>query len=251
MYNGNNFKYSNMAILSYGQVGWRPAENSTLWEELYSVWNADNNALDSFGTNDGTLMNGTTFTTGKIGQAFNFDGINDYVALPNSSFDFTGDFSISTWVKIPSVPSSVNQIFSNSNYDVATSYGYALAVNTNKTIRFFVGASIGSSIVTSTTVLALDTWYHVTVTRDSVAKSSSLYINGVFEVQATNINLTISYGTRAIQPTIGAYRGNNQGVLSVSNYFNGQVDALNIWNKKLTSTEIGELYNGGAGKQYS
>jgi len=106
------------------RIGWRPgtagtagaaAAVSTLMESLYGVWNGDtttnelgtqiygawngdNSANDSVGTNHGSLMNGCTFSIGKIGQAFTFDGINDYVSLPNNSLNFTGDFSIGLWV---------------------------------------------------------------------------------------------------------------------------------------------------------
>jgi hypothetical protein len=207
---------------------------------------------DSVSTNNGTIVGGVTYTTGIVGNAFTFNGTSGYVSLPNNSFNFTGDFSISAWVNIPSAPSSAARIFSNDNYDVVSQYGYGLYVNTNKTISFFIGSSIGTSTVTSTTALALNTWYHITVKRDSVAKQSVIYINGVNEAQATNTNLVIGYGTRAIQPTIGAYRGNNQGVLSTSNYMvsGGKIDALTIWNKKITDDEITQLYNLGGGIQY-
>ena len=257
-------------INQYGQVklGVRiPPLVSPLWNSVFGVWNADtlgtsldtsiygvyngDNVNDTSGNaRNGTNVNNVTFTTGKVGNAFTFNGSSNYVAFPNSSFDFTGEFSISTWVKIPSAPSAAGFIFHNGNYDVATSYGYGLRVNPNRTISFYISSTGGASTVTSTTTLALDTWYHVTVKRDSVAKRSDLYINGIFEVQETNVNITIGYGTRAIQPAIGAYRQNNQGVLSVSNYLNGQVDALTIWNKKLTEAEITSLYNTGTGAEY-
>ena len=257
--------------LGQGRIGWRSPGGgvtpSTLWTSVFGVWNADalgtsldtsiygvyngDNVNDTSGNaRNGTNVNNVTFTTGKVGNAFTFNGSNN-INLPNSSFDFTGDFSISTWVKIPSAPvSESGGIFRNDNYDVATSYGYALYVRTTKEIGFYIGSINGTSTVISTTVLALNTWYHITVKRDSVTKTSYLYINGTLEAQATNTNLTIDYGTRAIQPAIGAYRGNNQGVLSVSNYLNGSVDALTIWNKKLTDSEITSLYNGGNGAEY-
>lgn len=49
---------------------------------LVSWWPGDNSALDIVGTNNGTLMNGATFAAGKVGQAFSFDGVNDYVTVP-------------------------------------------------------------------------------------------------------------------------------------------------------------------------
>ena len=248
-WNGENVITSTQLNTNLFGVWNADALGTSLDTSIYAAYNGDNVNDSSGNARNGTNVNNVTFTTGKVGNALTFNGGN-YVALPNSSFDFTGDFSISTWVKIPSAPSASGFIFHNGNYDVATSYGYGLYINTNRTIGFYIGSLGGTSTVTSTTVLALNTWYHVTIKRDSVAKRSDLYINGVFEVQATNTNLTIGYGTRAIQPAIGAYRGNNQGVLSVENYFNGQADALTIWNKKLTDNEIISLYNEGAGAEF-
>ena len=90
---------------------------SSLWNSIYSVYNADtiaspslktslvasyngeSNANDSFGTNNGSPQGGLTYGTGKIGNAFQFDGVNDYVALPNNSLNsLTSDFSVSGWL---------------------------------------------------------------------------------------------------------------------------------------------------------
>jgi hypothetical protein len=223
---------------------------STLLTGLYAVYKGESNANDSLGVYNGTPYGGLTYSSGKSGNAFTFNGTTGLIELPNSSFDFMGDFSISAWVKIPSTPSTSGYIFSNYNFDVVTSYGYVLYINTNRTISFFVGALAGTSTVTSTTALALNTWYHITVRRDSVTKSNYLYINGTLEAQAINTGLTIGYGTLAIQPTIGAQRNNNQGVLSVSNFLNGNIDEVNLWNKALTATEVTQLYNAGTGKFY-
>ena len=224
---------------------------TTLLTNLYAVYKAENNANDSLGTYNGTAIGGLTYSAGKSGNDFTFNGTTGLVSLPNSSFDFTGDFSISAWVKIPSAPSAFQVIFSNYNYDFVYNYGYLFGINTNRTINFWVYSTAGSPSVTSTTALALNTWYHVAVKRDTTNKKSYFYVNGILEAQTpTSDNITIAYGTRAIQPTIGAIRQNNQGMLSTNSYLNGSVDELNIWNKQLTSTEVTELYNTGTGKFY-
>ena len=89
--------------------------DATAVSELYNSGNGQeypftiSNALiaspkDVVGTNHGTLSNGTLITTGKIGNAFTFDGVNDYVSLPNDSWNSTigTDFSVSLWVNFTS-----------------------------------------------------------------------------------------------------------------------------------------------------
>ncbi len=68
---------------------------------LVSWWPGDGNVDDIWDNNDGTLMNGAGFAPGKVGQAFSFDGLDDYVEVANEEvFDFgAGPFSITAWIK--------------------------------------------------------------------------------------------------------------------------------------------------------
>src|SRR5689334_16906609 len=54
--------------------------------DLVSWWSADGNALDSRSRSTGTLHNGATFAAGKVGQAFVFDGVDDFVEFPTGNF---------------------------------------------------------------------------------------------------------------------------------------------------------------------
>jgi hypothetical protein len=56
----------------------------------------DTVASDSRGDrNDGNLVNGTAWVEGKFGKALSFDGLDDYVIVPN--FLFSNDCTISFW----------------------------------------------------------------------------------------------------------------------------------------------------------
>ena len=44
-------------------------------------WTANADALDSVGTNNGTLVGGATFGAGYDGMAFDFTGAGDYVSM--------------------------------------------------------------------------------------------------------------------------------------------------------------------------
>ena len=75
-----------------------------LSDGLVAHYSFSGNADDESGNgNDGTVF-GATLTTDRFGNpnsAYSFDGINDYIVLPNeSSFDLT-EFSIVMWVKVP------------------------------------------------------------------------------------------------------------------------------------------------------
>src|SRR5205085_4415032 len=86
----DNFSFSLAAPqtctpLPSGAVGW---------------WKAEGNANDVLGANNGVLQNGTTFSTGLVGQAFSFDGVNDYVSINRSIQD---DFTIEFWLNTTQV----------------------------------------------------------------------------------------------------------------------------------------------------
>ncbi len=69
---------------------------------LVSRWQAEGNAFDSHGPNDGTLVDGATFAVGMIGQAFSFNGVGARVLVPSDpTLDFTGlwEGSFLAWVK--------------------------------------------------------------------------------------------------------------------------------------------------------
>ena len=56
--------------------------------------------------NDGTI-HGATWTTGISGKALNFDGVDDYVRIPDSaSMDVTEEVTVEVWARIEDVPLS-------------------------------------------------------------------------------------------------------------------------------------------------
>src|SRR5215472_7589351 len=52
---------------------------------IISWWRAEDNANDSVGSNNGTLLGSVTYAPGEIGQAFMFNTTNDGVRIPASA----------------------------------------------------------------------------------------------------------------------------------------------------------------------
>ncbi len=66
---------------------------------LVSVWNAEGDAADSLGGNDGEI-NGAGFTSGvRGGQAFNFDGVDDFVRVSQSPELESDNITLGTWIR--------------------------------------------------------------------------------------------------------------------------------------------------------
>ncbi len=217
----------------------------TLLTSLYAAYNAENNANDVLNTYNGTAIGGLTYTTGKINQAFQFNGTNSVVELPTNSMKFTGDFSYSFWVNFASLGGYPTLI---SNYrNAGGDYGYFIRMNPSNKLEFWgLATSTNSFSMASVTTFNTNTWYHVSVTKS--ASSVKIYVNGALE-RTNSPGVPITYFS-TMYPAIGSlYKWN--GSSSVDFVSNGsKIDAVGIWNKELTQSEITSLYNSGNGKQH-
>ncbi len=91
-----------MSLAATLMVG-APFEASAAEITTTNWWPANGNANDVGGNQHGTLVNGTAFTSGKVGQAFSFDGIDDHVSFGSVAGNVgTADFTLAFWVKTTS-----------------------------------------------------------------------------------------------------------------------------------------------------
>ena len=195
-------------------------------------WMAENNANDTVGGNNGTARNGATFASGKVGQAFSFDGIDDYILVPyNGSFSFapTGQFTIETWVRLEA-NNRYKAILVKSPPGGAWDWGL-WCDNTNR----FLAGHHNESAVLSTTVAQSGVWYHVAVTYQN--GNWNMYVNGVLESQSTGIFITQSSGALAI-----GRKGEEPTTLGEPGYFQGLVDEPSLYNRALSAMEIQEIF---------
>ena len=207
------------------------------------------------GTRPATTLSGgvpgPSFTTGKIGKAFNFDGVNDFIELGDVMDLGLSSWSYSMWFNVSNTNN--NMLFSKTI--LASNYGRIWAgTNASKVYFAFQIDSPNSNIVVETTTnINTNTWYHVTFVFDRNDKMQ-VYLNGVLSnlntTSGTN-NLTYysSWNINTNNPfRIGAFTtADNVGTTA---NFTGKIDAFSVWNRVLTSTDVTDLYNSGTGKQY-
>ena len=221
--------------------------SSSLKTSLFAAYNGESNANDSFGSNNGTAVGGLTYTTGKIGDAFQFNGTNAYVSLSNSfgQFNFTGDFTISTWINIPNYTKHL-ALFENYVNGGTYGYGYSFNFQTNNKFQIILRNGNVASQYVSTSGISTASWHHIVVVR-KVGQAAKFYINGVL------ISGNYALGNSSMAPV---YSGSNPCTMgfvtygTTAHYSNHRQDATTIWNRELTASEITELYNSGNGAQY-
>ena len=212
---------------------------------LIGYWKLDGDAVDSAGSNDGTIY-GAVPTTGKINEALDFDGVDDYVDLGNdSSLKPNLPVTFCTWIKLRSL-GTVDAIITTD--DIASKYyGITFAKHTSNKIYIIYGDGTGRSSTdrrtkVGTTALNTGTWYHVA----AIVKGPTdmeLYVNG-----ENDGGIYSGTGGDVAHSASSAYVGSSG---HSSDWFDGAIDEVRIFDRALTAEEIEGMYKVGlAGGEY-
>ena len=164
--------------------------------------------------------------------SMSFDGSNDYLSLSTDIFDFGSNaFSFSGWVKRTSIGDSTNVIFFIQKSGTTPTMQIRQNARNIK-VDFNVG-STWSFVETTTNPIGNDTnWHHLAVTKSGT--TMSIYFDGVLQDTGT-APATLDAGNDSV--FIGSRAASSQ-------FWNGSIDELAIWNTALTSTQVAEIYNG-------
>ncbi len=209
-----------------------PPTCASITNGLVSWWTAEGNLGDLAGTNVLTLVNGTGYTAGEVGQAFSFNGVNQYAqAAANSAWGFgTNDFTIELWVKL-----AANGTYALLADDAGT-------YNANKWI-FWVnggvlqlhvnGPASGPVYLGSGSFNPSNQWHHVAVTRSG--STFTLYADGAVSSTATSF---VNIPNSGVPLTLGSAEGQF--------FLNGAEDEVAIYSRALSLDEISSIYVAGS-----
>jgi hypothetical protein len=208
---------------------------------LTSWWKFDETsgtvASDSVGNAAGDLVNGPTWVPGHLGGALAFDGIDDLVSFANGGpliATQSAPFSVSAWFNLTNYSATEPDIIQMRS-DTAAPFHLLLSQNPAWD-GVSLGAGIGPWVCMRTNVEPpLGIWHHVVMTFDGAdagaVESFTIFVDGV----AQPIEATGGYGTQANETHIGTAEGG-------ANQWTGLLDDLRIYNRTLTSAEVGRLF---------
>jgi fibronectin type 3 domain-containing protein len=175
-------------------------------------------------SNNGTITNATWVTQGKFGKALSFNGTNAWVTIPDSStLDLTTGMTIEGWVK--PTTSSGWQTAMAKEQPGNLAYGMYANTNLNKNeAEVYVNGA--SRSVNGTGQLPVGVWSHIAATYDG--SMLRLYVNGTQVAQLAQ--------TGSIITSTNPFRIGGNGIWS--EYFNGLIDEVRVYNRALSAAEI-------------
>ena len=187
--------------------------------------------------NSGTLINGPLPVPAKVLKGLQFDGIDDYVKVPNQpEIEFgTGDFSFDAWIQTTQT-SGIKSLI-----DKRDLTGYAFYLDNGKlSLQMRDGTGTNTNYV-SPLFVADNKWHHIAITVSRTNKNGILfYLDGV--------------ETQFGDPTIRSGTLNNSAPLVIgcdayfntSPYFKGILDEIELFNRVITKAEITSIFNAGS-----
>lgn len=176
--------------------------------------------------NEAALAGSYSFAPGVSGNAISLTG--GYATLPVGIAGGLHDFTIATWVNLPSLATWA-RIFDFGSSTTSYMFLTARASGTNLP-RFAINSGSGEQVINSSVAIAASTWTHVALTLRG--NSATLYINGV--VAGTNTSMTTH--PAALGATTQNYIGKSQW--SNDPNLQGSIDDFRLYSRTLSLAEV-------------
>jgi hypothetical protein len=214
-------------------------------EGVIHWWPGDGNAQDIVGGSHGVPQNGTTFASGHVGQAFSFDGENDFVTIDTfTALDGLSSATFEFWVNMDAFPSDPQCNSGSCGIVFFSKNDFGLAVAVHSSLAIEVSRGNGSSwggtshTLSSGTLTGLNQWNHVAVVVNGT--TDSIYINGVLDT--SNIQDEAAFANFGGLVFGAGFSGDYI-------FLEGQLDEITVYDRALADEEIESIYNAGnAGK---
>lgn len=215
-------------------------------------WSGNQNTKDLIGGNNGTFVGTNSYAPGKVtapgkeNWAFEFDGSNQVVTVPDAPSLDQKVFTLEAWV----MPTrfSANDIVTliqkgNSSPVDSRQFELRLIHNTARDQWYFTPVMYSPSrsqySVMGAISIQLNTWCHVAVTYDGSVER--LYVNGVLD------GSTPATGPMSLNSDPLWIGGQASGPWG----FPGRIDEVSFYNRSLSPAEIRGIYNAGSAGKYS
>ena len=248
----NYREYANATVKEARASAGNPSDNNTpIYETddtkvnltgLVGFWSMDNSTtfvnsthvLDQSGMgNDGLMVNGTVCNvSGFIDTGCEFDGTNEYIDIPTATFADNNQASLSVWIKTPVTTHAYRNIYSEVK---ANQELHLRTTPAPSSVLDCFTRDWGQDALSFDASLIYDNaWHHIVCQIDKTgATQSNLYLDGNLMANVTGTP-TITGDDVAI--------GAKKLAGTVSEYWNGSIDQVMIFDRSLSASEVQTLF---------
>lgn len=223
--------------------------HATLPTSLVGYWELGESSgtrVDSKSTRDLTDNNTVLNAVGKWGNAADFEQTNsEYLGRASSGLVGFTSISVQAWVYMESASATYPQI-AGAWRDSINNRGWTLCLVSGNPYFYVteLGTNASTKNVTSGIALSTGVWYHLVGTFDGSTGDIALYVNNTAYTSTSALTGTYS-STAEFRIGHNEWFGNRG-----DGYWDGLIDEVGVWSKKLSASEVSDLYNGGAGLPY-
>lgn len=187
----------------------------------------------------GNNLSGTTSNVTFTSPYFTFNGTSSSVAITDNSLlePGTGDWTMEVWLYYSTIAGSTRTFMSKTNNGgLASNWSYGFRTSSAGVTYGEVGNGTTSTTTPSFTATT-GTWYQVTAVWKNVASNSfELFVNGISQGSNSHSFASILNSTRNLY--LGNYNGGE-----FSQWFNGRMGIVRLYNSALTSTQVLQNFN--------
>ncbi len=232
--NNNNGTLTNMDAPSV----WLPGYDCN----LVAHYPFNGNAKDESGNANHGTVNGATLTTDRFGNAnsaYEFDGINNYIQVANSTSlnVFNSDLTVSMWIynDNPLLTDFTYKGISKGGWNTGAGYELLYSNFWNDGTLHFTTGSGGNNVYAFNTYN--NQWIMLTGTYENATTTKKIFINGIEQTiiiqQVDNLKSSLN----------DLFIGRRDPANNYSGFVKGKMDEVRIYNKALSASEITSLYN--------
>lgn len=199
----------------------------------FNACNATDGVTPQLNGIDTTNVQHSADRFGNPGASFLFNGTSSYIKCGHApKLLVSTGLTISAWIKLGNI-NGQKAIVSKWN-SAQSNDQFLLMVNGNKTFFAVANPSASANGFSGTKNLVANTWYHIVATWDNTG-SHQTYVDGVLDINTINATFASINTTASTPLTIGSESGTGR-------FFEGNIDDVQIFNRKLNTTEINTLF---------
>jgi hypothetical protein len=237
-----------------GSINFSTTSGPVPTQGLAAYWPFDGNAVDSSGNGYNGTIYYAALTQNRFGvdsNAYSFDGIGDAIEFGNILNQVfcapVAKFSISGWALVRSNGSNVNSVIIAKNAGGTTGpYQWSVSYSYGNIIGGVFSDTLAQNYIELASPVSLNQWFHFVLVFDGSQpklQRVQFYVNGSNGSVSSYANVgNLGTTTTASQQSISIGASRIPNSLAWSDFLNGDVDDIRIYNRALSAAEVMNLY---------